>query len=140
MRKLFFTLLLVSISTIFACSQNTKKAESTTQKPNLELLSVNEFENRLKSEPGILIDVRTASEQKKGMIPGAISMDIFLDDFESRIDQLEKTKNYYLYCATGGRSAEAAELMSKKGFIHVIDLDGGFKAWKAKNLPIVLNN
>jgi|688.fasta_scaffold361454_2 rhodanese-related sulfurtransferase len=140
MRNLFATLLLFSLSTFYACSQNNKKENATTEKPAMELLNAKEFEARIKSEPGMIIDVRTASEQKKGMISGAKAMDIFSEDFEARVDQLDKTKTYYLYCASGGRSSEAAELMNKKGFSHVVDLDGGFKAWRALNLPTEISN
>jgi rhodanese-related sulfurtransferase len=106
----------------------------------MELLNAKEFEARIKAEPGMVIDVRTASEQKKGMISGATAIDIFSEDFEAQIDQLDKTKTYYVYCAGGGRSSEAAELMNKKGFSHVVDLDGGFKAWRELNLPTEISN
>lgn len=140
MRKLIVTLFLVSLSTLYACSQNNQKENTNAQKPPVELLNAKEFEARIKAEPGLIIDVRTDSEQKKGIISGAKSMDIFSDDFEARIDQLDKTKTYYVYCASGGRSAEAAELMNKKGFTHVVDLDGGFKAWRTQNLPSEIPN
>jgi rhodanese-related sulfurtransferase len=140
MRNLFATLLLFSLSTFYGCSQNNKKENATTEKPVMELLNAKEFEARIKAEPGMVIDVRTASEQKKGMISGATAIDIFSEDFEAQIDQLDKTKTYYVYCAGGGRSSEAAELMNKKGFSHVVDLDGGFKAWRELNLPTEISN
>ncbi|MDP1728290.1 MAG: rhodanese-like domain-containing protein [Bacteroidota bacterium] len=122
-----------------ACSQKpsgTATHQSTQNK--YELLSPADFNKRLQAEPGVLIDVRTPNEQKKGMIKNAVSLDIFRDDFEAEIDKLDKSKTYYVYCAAGGRSAEASELMQKKGFARVIDLEGGFTKWKNEGLPVEL--
>lgn len=122
-----------------ACSQKPSgKASSQTNQNKYELLSPSDFNKRLQTEPGVLIDVRTPNELKKGMIKNAVSLDIFRDDFEAEIDKLDKSKTYYVYCAAGGRSGEASELMQKKGFAHVIDLDGGFTKWKNEGLPVEL--
>ena len=45
-----------------------------------------------------------------------------------------------MYCAGGGRSADAAEILVKKGFKNVVNLTGGFSAWKKANLEIELKN
>lgn len=128
-------LLCLSLFVFNACSQNNNKTAAPAQTASTELLGPKEFDAAMKNNPGVLIDVRTASEQSKGMINGAIAMDIFADDFEARIDQLDKNKTYYVYCAAGGRSGEATEMMHKKGFKHVVDLDGGIKAWQQAGLP-----
>lgn len=117
-------------------SQKPAKGTNKSQKPVYELLSPKEFQAKMKTEPGVLLDVRTASEQKKGMLAGATAMDIFADNFETSIDKLDKNKTYYVYCAAGGRSLEACELMQKKGFKHVVDLDGGITKWKSAGLPV----
>jgi len=43
-----------------------------------------------------------------------------------------------LYWAGGGRSSDAAEILVKKGFKNVVNLIGGFTAWKKANLEIEL--
>lgn len=92
---------------------------------------VAEFEKLIKSKPGLLLDVRTAPEVKKGTIEGSRNIDFFSENFESIISGLDKTKPVYVFCASGGRSGEAMELMKQKGFIEVYNLEGGFSAWKA---------
>ncbi len=120
-----------------ACSQKPAKPGSTSPAQNTyELLKPAQFNERLQAEPGILIDVRTPNELKKGIIKNAVSLDIFRDDFESEMDKLDKSKTYYVYCAAGGRSGEAVEMMQKKGFAKVIDLDGGITKWKNEGLPV----
>lgn len=138
MRSFFFCMLvsLTCIQNIQAQTNSKKKIQANS--PVFELKGPVEFNQMRKKNPGVLLDVRTASEQKKGIIEGARMLDIFADNFELEIDKLDRTKTYYVYCAAGGRSAEACELMKRKGFMHVVDLEGGFVRWKAENLPIIL--
>lgn len=102
------------------------------------LLSAEAFSEQMKKESGILIDVRTASEYKKGYIEGAVLMDIFNDNFDAELAKLDKTKTYYVYCAKGGRSEECTEKMKALKFNRVYDLDGGFSKWVNAGLPIVV--
>jgi rhodanese-related sulfurtransferase len=130
-------MLLILLSSLFnACSQEANQVQSTEKSQILELLGPKEFAEKLKTQPGVLIDLRTASEHKKGIIPNALLLDFFSENFEAALNNLDKSKIFYIYCASGGRSSEAAELMSKKGFMHVVDLDGGIKKWEKANLPI----
>jgi phage shock protein E len=131
---LFLTLSTFQIS--YAQQGQKKKIESTT--PVYEIKGPIEFKQMMQKKPGILIDVRTASEQKKGIIEGARMLDIFSDNFELELDKLDRNKTYYVYCAAGGRSAEACDIMKRKGFMHVVDLEGGFTRWNSENLPIIL--
>jgi rhodanese-related sulfurtransferase len=136
MRFKIYLLILFAPFLINACSQNTKQVQTEEIKPLLELLGPKEFAEKLKTQAGVLIDIRTASEHKKGIIPEALLLDFFSENFEFALDKLDKSKIYYIYCASGGRSSEASELMLKKGFMHIVDLDGGIKKWKEANFPI----
>ena len=134
--KILAVALFIGIS-FNACSQKPAKAAQTNQtKGTIELLKPIDFKTRMEKEPGVIIDVRTPNEQAKGVIKNATLLDIFRDDFEAQLDKLDKTKTYYVYCAAGGRSSEACELMQKKGFAKVIDLDGGYTKWKNAGLPV----
>lgn len=90
------------------------------------------------SKTGVqLVDVRTPQEWTSGHIEGALHIDWFADDFKARIDKLDRSKPVRLYCAAGGRSEEARELLREMGFKDVLDLDGGIGAWKKAGAPIV---
>ncbi|MCC6685252.1 MAG: rhodanese-like domain-containing protein [Bacteroidia bacterium] len=82
------------------------------------------------------LDVRTPQEWNKGHIQGALHLDLFNDNFESELKKLDKNKVYYVYCAVGGRSAEACEMMVKMGFKNVYNMQGGFNAWSKAGLPV----
>lgn len=89
-----------------------------------------------KDKQGVLVDLRTADEIAKGKIKGAVEIDFLAMDIEKKIDALDKSKTYYIYCAGGGRSAECAEMMVNKGFKNVYNLQKGFMEWKKAGLPI----
>ena len=85
----------------------------------------------LADEKGAIIDVRTEDEVKNGKIPGSLNFDIYKGQgFVYLIDELDKTKNYYLYCAAGVRSANACGVMQQLGFENTYNLVGGFLQWE----------
>lgn len=90
------------------------------------------FQNLIDTFPNeVVVDVRTTTELVSGVIPQAIHMDYNGPDFEKQIDKLDKNKPVLIYCATGGRSAGAGELLVEKGFKKVYNLDGGLNGWRA---------
>jgi len=106
------------------------------QKQGVELVSPTEFSQKIDSEDGQLIDVRTPGEYKSGHIEGAVNIHIYDNDFEQRIDTLDKNKPVYVYCKVGGRSSEAVEIMQAKGFKHIVELKGGIDAWNEAGKPV----
>lgn len=74
-----------------------------------------------------ILDVRQPSEYEEGHIPGATL--IPLPDLGDRLQELDQKKTQLVYCAVGGRSRVAAQMMAGKGFEQVINVAGGFKAW-----------
>ncbi len=86
---------------------------------------------------GVIIDLRTPDEIKqKGSIKNAVLIDYLAKDAEKKIDQLDKNKTYYVYCAGGGRSGECGEYMEKHGFKRVYNLEKGFSEWLQKGFPV----
>lgn len=71
----------------------------------------------------IIIDVRTREEYLAGNIPNAINIDVLSQDFKSKIDMLDKNKEYLIYCRSGNRSIIASSIMSTNGFINIYNLE-----------------
>lgn len=94
-------------------------------------LTQEDWTKQLQSDTNaIVLDVRTQEEVDEGIIANAIHIDIhkgqgFIDDME----QLDKSKNYYVYCRSGGRSAQACAIMNQLGFENAYNLLGGFNEW-----------
>ena len=81
----------------------------------------------------IILDVRTEDEFNEGIIPGAINIDIYKGQgFIYSIEELDKSKNYYVYCRSGGRSGQACSIMRELGFQNAYNLLGGIMNWEGE--------
>lgn len=81
-------------------------------------------------ENSVLLDVRTEDEYNNGIIADAINIDIHRgQEFVHELETLDKTKNYYVYCRSGARSAKACEIMNQLGFENAYNLVGGIIEW-----------
>ncbi len=85
---------------------------------------------------GLLIDTREPAEWAAGHIPGA--MPVPRGILESKIEQLapDVDQPIVLYCASGGRSALAADSLQRMGYRNVRSLAGGFNAWREAGHPV----
>jgi len=102
-----------------------------------ESLDAKTFKSKLDATPdAVLLDVRTPEEVSKGAIPGAINIDFNNPDFETKINALDKTKTYFVYCAKGGRSSQAVDRMNAAGFVKLYNLSDGIVGWKDSGLPV----
>jgi rhodanese-related sulfurtransferase len=90
-----------------------------------------EFVSLSKKPEVVILDVRTPMEFKEGHIEQAQLIDYNGRNFETEIAKLDKSKKYLVYCKSGGRSASASEILTKKGF-KVFNLDGGISSWSGK--------
>ena len=83
----------------------------------------------ISTQPDVtVIDVRTKAEYEAGHIDGAQNLDFYDQNFSERLDALDKSRPYLVYCRSGHRSAEAMEIMIGLGFTEVNDLLGGYMA------------
>jgi len=97
-------------------------------------LTQEEWYSELKKDPNaVVLDVRTEGEVQQGIIPNAIHIDIYKGQgFIYRLEELDKTKNYYVYCRSGSRSRQACSIMNRLGFQNAYNLMGGILDWKGE--------
>ncbi|TGE04262.1 rhodanese-like domain-containing protein [Hymenobacter fodinae] len=74
----------------------------------------------------VLLDVRTPEEFAAGHLSNARNVNFRAADFAAQVSQLDPTKTYVLYCASGNRSGKAAALFQEKGIKKVLNA-GAFK-------------
>lgn len=78
----------------------------------------------------VLLDVRTAAEVAERHIPGSIHIDVMQPDFTINVLDLDPAKNYYVYCRSGGRSAQACMILEESGFTgRIVNLAGGITGY-----------
>ena len=84
----------------------------------------------------VVLDVRDTAEFAGGHITNA--RHIPEKQLEQRMKELEKLKNkpVIVSCATGRRSAAAADSLRKQGFVEVVALRGGISAWLQAGMPL----
>ena len=93
-------------------------------------LTAKEVETLLnEGKPLNIIDVREVDEVRAGRIPGAINIPLGL--IESRMNELDKSKEYVMVCQSGGRSGLAARFLEGHGF-KVVNMVGGMLDWEGK--------
>ena len=74
------------------------------------------------------VDVRDLQEVNLGRIPGALH--ISRGTLETKIEAaVPRDADVILYCASGNRSALAADTMHAMGYEKVRSMAGGFRAW-----------
>ncbi|RLI64055.1 MAG: pyridine nucleotide-disulfide oxidoreductase, partial [Promethearchaeia archaeon] len=74
----------------------------------------------------MLLDVRTDEEVKLGTIPKSVH--IPLDQLRERLEELDNSKEIWLFCQAGQRGYYAERVLVQNGF-KVKNLSGGYKAY-----------
>ena len=118
---LFITFLLISCQ-----GQTSKTVETIDGKTYADKLS--------STENPQLLDVRTPEEYAVEHLENASNVNWNGDDFTAKVEKLDKSKPVFVYCKVGGRSAEAAQKLSKLGFKEIYNLDGGIMKWNAAGM------
>ena len=77
-----------------------------------------------------LLDVRTPQEFETGHIPGSINLPLQVMGLAERLVPNKQT-TVYVYCQSGGRSRQAAQMLRQMGYNNVENL-GGISAWKGR--------
>lgn len=97
-------------------------------------LTQEEWEEKVSSDrEAVIIDVRTREECECGMLENAVCLNLFdRAGFVAEVEQMDKSKHYYLYCRSGQRSAGACRLMEEMGIENTFNLLGGIINWKGE--------
>ncbi len=128
-------LLFLCLGSVVACGQSSSAdpaAATPAAAPTFANVSPKEFSALMDDPDVVILDVRTPGETAGGTIAGAVEMDYRDPGFPAKVAELDKEKTYLVYCAVGGRSGGACELMSAAGFGKVYNLAGGYTAWKGQ--------
>lgn len=130
MKKLFLTTLLLSFFALQSCGNQQSK--------EIEMVSALQVYEAVYGEDNLqLVDVRTKEEYDVSHLKSAQNICVTSDDFEEKVQELDKEKPVYVYCKKGGRSAKAASILKEMGFTKVYDLQGGLTSWQEEGLETV---
>lgn len=103
---------------------------------DIKNITPEECDALLKQQDIQLVDVRTEQEYGNGHLKEAILINIQGQDFTTKAtQQLDKQKPVIIYCKSGRRSMQAAQILVNEGFETVYNMKGGILAWQAEGLP-----
>ncbi len=80
-----------------------------------------------------VVDVRRPAEWQEGHIEGAKLMP--LHKLDSMLGELDPDRPIAVHCKGGYRSAIAASMIQRAGYENVMNVIGGYDAWRACGLP-----
>ena len=93
-------------------------------------------EMRAAGTPHLLVDTREDNEWAAGHVAGAVHLSRGIIERDIVKEVPDKNTTLVLYCGGGFRSALAADALQKMGYTNVISMDGGWRAWTEKGLPV----
>ena len=131
MKTMLKTLIIITMLSFIYCSDTKKQDESVAKD-----VTVEEFKKLVDSSKGLLLDVRTPDEFNEGHIMEAVNINFYDKDFAQQVEKLDKMKPVYVYCRSGGRSGKTKDLLHKKGFTEIYNLEGGFLSWEKAGYKI----
>lgn len=105
-------------------------------KARIREVSVSEVKQALGgARAPVLLDVREPNETNLGRVPGAIV--IPRGTMETKVEAvIPRDANVVIYCASGNRSALAADTLQQMGYANVASLAGGWMEWVTSGGPV----
>ncbi len=85
----------------------------------------------------LIIDIRTPKEFRTGHLEGAVLIDYYAKNFLKKMDALDKTKTYLIYCRSANRSTRALNLIADMGFAEMYNMAQGIVGWSRKGFKII---
>jgi rhodanese-related sulfurtransferase len=95
-----------------------------------------EFKERVeRGDPLVVVDVREAMEVEIADLPQYGPLRIPVNEFVTRMDELDRDTEIVVYCRSGGRSGWAVQQLMNAGYERVLNLKGGILGWRAEVDP-----
>jgi len=127
---------LIPVAALWLATSIAADAPLQVAETSIKHVDAKQAQQLIKDKKLTVLDIRTPSEFNAGRIAGATNIDFMAGDFEERIKGLDKTKDYLVHCAVGGRSSRSLATFKRQRFQSIYHLDGGIKAWEKAGLPL----
>ena len=112
-------------------------------KQRITTIPLEDAKARLGREDVVFVDLRDVRElEREGLIPGAFHcprgmLEFWLDpESPYHKDVFASGKEFVFYCNGAWRSALTADTAQQMGLSRVLEMDGGFTAWKNAGFPV----
>jgi rhodanese-related sulfurtransferase len=112
-------------------------------KSRITTISLQDARARHGRDDTVFVDLRDVRElEREGTIPGAFHcprgmLEFWIDpDSPYHKDVFASGKTFVFYCNGAWRSALATDVAQQMGLMPVLEMDGGFAAWKEAGFPV----
>ena len=112
-------------------------------KARIKTISLEEAKARHGRDDVVFVDLRDVRElDREGMIPGAYHcprgmLEFWIDpDSPYHKEIFGSGKEFVFYCNGAWRSALATDVAQQMGLEPVVEMDGGYTAWKNAGYPV----
>lgn len=95
-------------------------------------ISVKEAEELIQKEDVTIVDIRDRDSYLNGHINNSIHLTG--NNAEDFLATLDREKPLIIYCYHGKSSQNAVQFFAEKGVAAVYSIDGGFEAWRVKDV------
>jgi rhodanese-related sulfurtransferase len=130
--KIILVVVIIAAVALGAVACSKKNGSSTFQNLNSD-----EFEKLIAGQDIQLLDVRTAEEYAESHLQNSTNIDVLQKSFAKQASEvLKKELPVAVYCKSGRRSRNAADILVKQGY-KVYNLDSGITGWIADGKTVV---
>jgi hydroxyacylglutathione hydrolase len=127
------SLTLIGLDQVAGYFAHSALAKSSPRLSTIRQIAVSDLAAMRGDQTPVVVDVRHEGEWLGGHVPSAIH--IPLGHLLRRLSELPKGQPLVMQCQSGSRSAIAASLLRRAGYVDVSNLIGGFGAWQDAGLP-----
>ncbi len=138
MSKILFLLALLVL--VSGCSNQDVIPEDEMDQPEETILgyqdiSVSEAKSMIDNNPNLIV-IDVSPKYDEGHLPGAINYYVGDGSLDAAIPNLDKSKDYLVYCHVDSASIAGAQKLVDAGFQEVYRMEGNYAAWIAAGYPI----
>ena len=127
-----------NITGYFSSETVAKWTHQTGHKPgSIAQVRVAEVAEAVKTGRLAVIDVRSAAEFAAGHLPAA--RNIALGSLLDHLAEVPVNQPLVLQCLSGFRSSIAASLLASRGRTNMMNLQGGYQAWRQARQPVMVD-
>jgi rhodanese-related sulfurtransferase len=90
--------------------------------------------HRAAQQGALVLDVREPFEFAEGHVAGSVLVP--LGTIAARVGDFPKDAPVYVFCRSGNRSLQAAQVLVDAGYTDVRNVEGGIIAWNNARLPV----
>lgn len=125
MKKVYFMLGLLILSSLFIAGCTEQKDNETAGYIDV---TAEEARELIEANPDLII-IDVSPNYDNGHIPGSINYYIGDGSLDDAIPNLDKDKEYLVYCHVDSASISGAQKLIDAGFKTVYRLEGNYQAW-----------